>query len=407
MPTSAGVGHSEQTSSYEAAREAAQDAMARAATGSCDLAMLFASAPHDALQLRDGVRSVIGTQAKLFGASAPGIITNDYLGYTGSQVGVAVLSSDTATFDLFAETGLPNAESVVGRALGRRIRGKPYTGQYNVLILYDAVKQAAQIGRPEMNFATPLIEGLSAELEPWPPFAGCGSLSDPGFNYSSVQFNDDEVLTQSAVALVSSGALRMDTTIMHGTRPGSGYHTITKAEANVVLEIDGKPALDVISELLGSDSGLDWEDYPLLITFGVNKGGKFNPFAEQNYANRLCLAIDKERRGLIMFEPDLKAGAEVQLMRRSIDFKYIEERSRALLNQLDGRRPVFAFYIDCVGRCAAYSGMDQEEAAEVQRHIGSRMPLLGIYSGVEIAKVGDDIQALDWTGVLCLFSESR
>lgn len=33
------------------------------------------------------------------------------------------------------------------------------------------------------------------------------------------------------------------------------------------------------------------------------------------------------------------------------------------------------------------------------------MPLLGLYSGVEIARVGGQMQALDWTGVLCVFSE--
>jgi len=31
--------------------------------------------------------------------------------------------------------------------------------------------------------------------------------------------------------------------------------------------------------------------------------------------------------------------------------------------------------------------------------------LLGMFSGVEIAKVGQEMQALDWTGVLCVFSE--
>ena len=43
--------------------------------------------------------------------------------------------------------------------------------------------------------------------------------------------------------------------------------------------------------------------------------------------------------------------------------------------------------------------------AEVQRAIGAHVPLLGFYSGVEIARVGGQLQALDWTGVLCLFSE--
>ena len=117
------------------------------------------------------------------------------------------------------------------------------------------------------------------------------------------------------------------------------------------------------------------------------------------------MAVDKERGGLIMFENDLKPGFAVQLMRRSIDFDYIGRRVADLLHRVGYRRPLFALYIDCAGRASAYCGSEREEAEEVQRVIGSRMPLLGMYSGVEIAKVGNDMQALDWTGVLCVFSE--
>ena len=141
------------------------------------------------------------------------------------------------------------------------------------------------------------------------------------------------------------------------------------------------------------------------MTLGVNRGQRFGPFREEDYANRLCMAVDRERGGLIMFENDLQAGSEVQLMRRSIDFNYVGKRAEELLARLEGRTPFFALYIDCAGRAAAYCGTEREEAEEVQRVIGSRMPLLGMYSGVEIARVGQQIQALDWTGVLCVFSE--
>jgi len=106
-----------------------------------------------------------------------------------------------------------------------------------------------------------------------------------------------------------------------------------------------------------------------------------------------------------MFENDLKTGSDVQLMRRSIDLEYVVGRAEALLRQASDRKPFFAFYIDCAGRGSAYCGTEGEEASGVQRTIGRAMPLLGIYSGVEIARVGPDIQALDWTGVLCVFSE--
>jgi len=149
-----------------------------------------------------------------------------------------------------------------------------------------------------------------------------------------------------------------------------------------------------------------WEEYPLFLTFGVNKGDKFGDFREEDYANRLCMSIDRDRGALVMFEPDLTAGSEVQLMRRSIDLQYMSARVDRLFAQVGERRPFFALYIDCAGRASTLCGSDGEEAEEVQKALTERgVPLLGMYSGVEIAKVGGQVQALDWTGVLCVFSE--
>jgi class 3 adenylate cyclase len=69
---------------------------------------------------------------------------------------------------------------------------------------------------------------------------------------------------------------------MHGTKPSSGYHTITQAEENLVLEIDGKPAIEVMANLLGPESFQSWVDYPFFVTFGVNRGDKFGQFQEED-----------------------------------------------------------------------------------------------------------------------------
>jgi hypothetical protein len=137
----------------------------------------------------------------------------------------------------------------------------------------------------------------------------------------------------------------------------------------------------------------------------VTYGHKYEKFKEENYANRLCMSIDKERGGLIMFEPDLKPGDEFQLMRRSIDTNYIQIEVDRLMKKASDRQPFFAFYIDCAGRAANYSGAQSEEAAEVQKALADRVPFLGMYSGVEIAMLGKEVRALDWTGVLCLLSQ--
>lgn len=403
MATTAGVGYSENPQSREAGVEAATAAMKEAGVARCDLAILFSTGKHDPHQLADGVRSVIGPATRLVGGCSMGVITRSRLGYLGYQVGVAVVSSDSVKVDMFIEKGLSDREYEVGLALGKQIRSTSYQGEPNILLMYDAGKARTTEG-VALNFATPLLEGMGQALKVWPRAAGIGLADDPRFN-PTYQWFDHRIEQGTALALVLSGGVRMDSIIMHGCKPASAYHTITKAEGATMLEIDGRPALEVIAEMLGPESDKSWEDYPLWVTLGTNRGDKFDEFREEDYANRMCMAVDRDRRALVMFEPNLKTGSEVQLMRRSVDFDYIRQRAEVLYDRIGSRRPFLAVYFDCAGRAAAFCGTEREEAEAVQQVIGSRMPLLGMYSGVEIARVRDDMEALDWTGVLCVLSE--
>lgn len=180
---------------------------------------------------------------------------------------------------------------------------------------------------------------------------------------------------------------------------------MTKTDGVTILEIDGVRALDKVAELLGGSSGKPSEDDPLYVTFGINRGEKFGPFNEEEYQNRVVLAFDEERGGLLMFENDLKTGTEFQLMRRSFDFNAMEEKVNQLYERIGDREPVLALYVDCRARTSMLTGTDEEEAAEIQRTVGPRTPLLGMYSATEIAKLGGDVQPMHWTGVLCILSQ--
>jgi hypothetical protein len=305
MTAKAGVGYSENPKSYDAGVETAKAALAEARIDKCDLAIMYSTSKHDPAPLRDGVRSVIGSTARLISGYSIGTITIDRLGYEGYQVGVAVISSDSMKIDMFMEKALPDNEYNVGVKLAEQIKSKNYEGAPNILFMYDGIKDKPLEGMVfNLNLATPLIEGMEKSLGTWPPAAGVGMLGDFQGN-PTYQWFDDRIEQQAAMALVLSGGVRLDTIIMHGCKPSGRYHRITKAEGNVVLEIDGKPAVEAIAELLGPDSYKSWEDYPFFVTLGVNKGDKFGEFKEEEYANRLVMGIDKDRGGLIMFEPDL------------------------------------------------------------------------------------------------------
>ena len=280
MATRVGVGFGENPRSQEAGSEAASAAMAQAGVSRCDLAIMYSTSKHDPAQLRDGVRSAIGPEARLIGGYSIGTITKDRLGYEGYQMGVAVMSSDSAKVDMFIEAGLPDNEFNVGVALGRQIKRQVYTETPNILLMYDSIRAKPPEGMVfSLNLVTPLIEGMGQSLRTWPPAAGVGMMGDMQ-GTPTYQWFDDRIERHAAMALVLSGGVRMDTIIMHGCKPSGRYHTITKAEGNIVLEIDGKTAVDAVAELLGPDSYKSWEDYPIFVTLGVNKGDKFGEFRE-------------------------------------------------------------------------------------------------------------------------------
>ncbi len=401
-PLRAGIGYSELFDSAQAAAAATRAALADGQLDGCDLLLLFATAEHTAAALLAGARGVVGERVPVVGGGAVGAVTHQQLGYGGSQVAVAALRLTGVSAQLLAEGGLDSDTTATGQRLGQRLRAAALPPATPLLLLYDSVRSFQ--GRPELNMAAPLLAGLEQGYgAPLPPLAGVGLIGDIAGRPAG-QWNGASSVRQQAVVLALTGAgLHMESIILHGCAPASGYHTITRAEGPVVLEIDQRPALERVMELLGS-SGLSAADLPFFLTLGVNVGDRWAAFDEANYQNRLCLAVDQQRNGLVMFEPDLIAGSQVQLMHRRFDLDYIPPRVAALRAACADRQPLFALYINCAGRAAAYSGLAAEDADAVRRALGPEIPLLGIYSGVEIAPLRGRPHPLDWTGVLCLFS---
>jgi len=402
MGTSFGVGESEHHDSATAGREAAERARAKLRGANAQIVILFSTSRHDPEVLRDAVRNAFGGGVRVVGGYAVGIITNDLLSYDGFQVGLVAIHSDDVEFELFLESGLAFDEEQVGRRLGEAIRARGPTESLNLMLFYDSVNRTN--GRFQLNMATPLLRGIRETAPGLPPFVGAGLVGDMQCRETH-QWFDDRVEQQSVVAVGFRGNLQMDTIVMHGCKPSGAYHTITAAEGATVFEIDGRPALELIAELLGDEEGRrrDYSEYSFFVTLGLNKGDEF-AFDEEAYVNRLCLRADPRRGGLVLFEPDLVEGSRVQLMRRSLDFSYVRERTRTLLARLEGRKALFAFYIDCAGRAGAYAGTEEEEAEELRRVLGPDVPLLGFFSGVELAPIRGEVTPLDWTGVLTIFS---
>jgi hypothetical protein len=196
---------------------------------------------------------------------------------------------------------------------------------------------------------------------------------------------------------------------MHGCTPMDGApHVLGRVEGGVVHEIDGIPAAKVLDEVYGSPA---WrEQRPVnRITLGVRQGPRQDA-GEDAYVNRLVTGVMADGTSIGLFEPDLGEGDEVLFMLRDPELMADSARrgSEAVIERMRAAdaAPRFALYVDCAGRAAQMSQTVREEAAEVQAVMRRHgVPLLGFYSGVEIAPMRGVSRGLDWTGVLLLLGE--
>ncbi|MCL2497350.1 MAG: response regulator [Symbiobacteriaceae bacterium] len=398
-----GVGFSDTPDSRLAGVTAAQSALQQGGREEpCDLVLLFATARHNQELLREAVVTVVGSQARILGGGAPGVITNDFFGYAGDQVGLACIWLEGSRIDTVFDGGLLGSEQEVGARLGQGLAQLGVTPTSPVMLFYDAADNRS--GEVRLIMATWLLEGLKQTMGFLPDLTGAGMMGDHALS-PAAQYIGDTMGEHYAMALSFSEDIHIDSAIMHGCRPASQYFTVTKARGPVILEINHTPAINFIDNLLGSS--IAPEEYPFFLLFGINRGERWGEYDENMYASRLCLAIDKASGGIVMFEPDMVAGTEFQLMFRSFDLDYMKPKIEELFHNLEGREPLFAMYINCAGRCAGYGGVDIEDAVVLQQTVAGRVPLLGIYTGVEIASIAGEPRGLDWTGVFCLFSKTK
>lgn len=403
MKTFAASAFSTLHDSFLAGQEMTRDALTRLKSDRVDFAFAFARNEHNAEKLIDGIRSEIGPGPEIIGGTTLGVITNDYIGYEGFQAGIMLIASDDMKFNSFCVEGLQKGELETGKKAGEALSRMHALDNPNLLIFYDLVVSDPTSKVPFYQTA-PILEGIESVIKEFPPSAGVGYAT--GTDGRNIEMWNGNIITKDAIMpLVISGNVNMHTTIMHGLKPASDYHVITRVDGPEILEIDHLPALQVVEEHLGSGVELDWKRATYLITLGINRGEKYGPFLEENYVNRMLLWVDQSKRSLVMIEGDFDEGDAFQFMKRSIDTDMIAESAQKLIDTIRDRTAVFAIYISCAGRVKPMFGTEKEEAFEIQDTIGN-IPLLGFYSGVEIAKVRGKLMPLDWTGVLCIFSVS-
>ena len=358
-------------------------------------ALAFVGGRHDPDKILDGLRTELG-DIPILGGSAVGTITHQSLSYTGYECTVAVFTDPIPKPRILTIDSLESGDQEAGRQLGHTLREHAEDGS-TVLVFYDSIKSSPP---PVLHVGSLLLDGIYEGLDGKElDLIGAGLLGDHQFT-SSFIFDGQRSVTHAAVAIILPSILQSQTKIMHGCKPISPFMEITRIEGPTIYELDGRPALDVLIGMSDEDDPIG--SLSLSFTLGEKHGDPFAPYRESAYVNRLIMGADLENRSITLFEADFHPGTKVQVMMRDNEMMVdsVRRLGEEFVGELGTKRLILGLYIDCAGRCVAFSGAETEEASVLQQLFSDICPLLGFYSGVEIAPLLGRSRPLDWTGVL-------
>jgi len=153
---------------------------------------------------------------------------------------------------------------------------------------------------------------------------------------------------------------------------------ITRAEANVLHELDGQPALDLYKRYLGDDAaGLPGS--ALLFPLRVYPADR-----PEEAIVRTVVGIDESARTMI-FAGDMPQGYRAQLMRGNFD-RLIQGAATAAEQanrNHEGER--VAILVSCIGRKLLLGQRIREEVEAVNDILGGKARLTGFYSYGEVS----------------------
>ena len=367
------------------------------------LLLVFCGGKHDPAAALAALRAAYGA-VPVVGGSAAGAICGGELGYSGMEVGIVAFTAADIVPQLHVTHGLLAGEAEAGEELARAVASQAADDAV-VLLFFDSTASTAPL---RLHHASAIVDGFHAGLGgKRVNLIGGGLLIDMNLSDGWV-FDGKGVSKHSAVALVFPPAVKAETTVMHGCRPVSSFMEITRIDGAEVYELDGEPALTVIERMLGLRLGsTDGSDLSLVATLGEKHGDPFAPYDENAYVNRLILGANRSAGSITLFEPDFRQGARVQIMALDnvLMLESVRQGTAAARTRSLASKPFLGLYIDCAGRASARSGAPFEEAALMMQDLHASFPLLGFYSGVEIAPFGSYSRPLDWTGVLTLLTQ--
>jgi small ligand-binding sensory domain FIST len=185
------------------------------------------------------------------------------------------------------------------------------------------------------------------------------------------------------------------TRLSQGCSPIGPHHLITDAQHNILIRLDGEPALDMLKQDIGEAlsrnlSRLGGDVFAGLPIQGSDTG---------DYLVRNLVGIDPNQ-GLVAIGDLVEPGRELMFCRRDADTarEDLDRMLKGIKGRLSGA-PRGGIYVSCLGRGVNLFGPESAELKQIQAALGD-VPIVGFYANGEISQD----RLYGYTGVLTLFT---
>ena len=224
-----------------------------------------------------------------------------------------------------------------------------------------------------------LVEGLTDTLPESVTVTGGLSADGAEFQRTLVLSGDNADLAQVTAVGLYGDRVQVRSASLGGWDSFGPERLITRSEGNILLELDGRPALELYREYLGKHA----EGLPgtgLLFPMAIRIGDTDTPVV------RTILGIDDER-GSLTFAGDVPEGAYGRLMHANVERLVDGAAAAAEASQGDGDdlKTELAILISCVGRKMVLKQRVEEEIEAVREVLGEDAAIAGFYSYGEIS----------------------
>jgi hypothetical protein len=381
MTLNAGVGMSRHHNPNVAGREAAEQALEKAGVSKADFVFMFASIGYDQPSLVRAVREITGG-TPLSGCSAEGTINGDDADESNFSVVVTAISSDELQWTNGIVPGLEDDPRAVGKQVAQDLLPNLSADAIGLFVFPDGLT----------DYLEPFFAGLEENLpsDRFLPLWGGGAGNNVSVDEPTYQYCDDEVISGGLSYALLSGKAQAGWAISHGLVPIGSARTVTRSQGNVIYEIDGKPAIEVLKEYLPEGAlaeDRDWMRYAVSLALTTKAP---NYMKDEEYVVRGVPAV-RMADGSITVQTEVPEGTSVWFSSRDKEkiTSRLDRMARQITEQLGDDKPKLVFQFECFTRGKSLF-REQEKVQLLKRlrqSVGPDVPWAGFYTIGEIGPV--------------------